>query len=69
MSKIIETIKPNIFSSTFMFWGLVSIINILNIHNANNNAFAFLVSIGALGFGITSLIQLAKIFKQLKSSI
>lgn len=69
MSKLIETIKPNIFSSTFMFWGLVSIINILNLNNANNTAFAFIVAIGALSFGIASLIQLTKIFKQLKSSI
>lgn len=69
MSNILKTIKPNIFTSTFMFWGLLSCLNILNMHNAMHTSFAFFVSVSALAYGITSIVQITKFCRNMASNI
>ena len=69
MRNLINTYKPNIYSSTFMFWGLVWIIVYLSIHHEANTGFAAFIATLAFAFGITSLTQLSKWYLNMKSYI
>lgn len=69
MSKLYETYKPNVYSSTFMFWGLLWIDSYLLINHMAHSGFSAFVSIITLVFGIISIKQLISVCADLKSAI
>lgn len=69
MRNLINTYKPNIYSSTFMFWGLVWTISYLSMHHETTSGYSTFIATLAFVFGITSLTQLAKWYLNIKSFI
>lgn len=61
-----DTYKPNIYSSTLMFWGLMWCLTDLQRHNMTSSLLTGVLAVATLYFGIMSCVYLTKFVAKLR---